>query len=112
MSSKPFSSMSYGEQRSYIKRRRARGFGTVAGSPDRRETTECAGCDGDLKAQQCLRVNFSPPGRPWTQLRFCDLVCLTDFLADEEEAAGAGRIFTKRDMIDSSAVPAETATRP
>lgn len=30
-----------------------------------------------------LRIQLSNPGQPWVMFRFCDLICLQNWLADE-----------------------------
>ncbi len=51
-------------------------------------------------ARPHLRVQISPPGQPWVMLRFCDAICLQDWL--EAEASGAESVvFTREEWIDS-----------
>lgn len=96
--SKNFARMDPDQQSAYIREQRGRPVAVKAeafvfcGSPD---------CQVDLTSSQCLRVSFSPPGKPWASMRFCDLVCLLDFLITEEDADGEGLVFTAKTQVDS-----------
>lgn len=63
----------------------------------------CAACriGGILRAPH-LRVQLSPPGEPWTMLRFCDLICLQNWL-EEEATADTPVVFRDEGWIDSHA---------
>jgi hypothetical protein len=63
----------------------------------------CAGCQNVLPAKH-LRVQLSPPDQRWAALRAHDLVCLLDFLDDEEN--GEGVVFTNPAWIDAPGAPA------
>lgn len=63
----------------------------------------CVGCNRVLPAKH-LRVQLAPPDQRWAAVRAHDLVCLLDFLDDEE--AGAGVVFTDPSWIDAPGAPA------
>lgn len=65
-------------------------------------TRPCAGC-GDQLGPKHLRTQLAPPDSKWHEVRTHDLACLLDFLQDEEELHGAGKVFTKPEWV---AVPA------
>lgn len=58
----------------------------------------CAGC-GDPLGPKHLRTQIAPPDSRWSEVRTHNLACLLDFLEEEEEKDGAGRLFTKREWI-------------
>jgi hypothetical protein len=64
---------------------------------------DCAACQtgGILRAPH-LRVQLSPPNEPWTMLRFCDLICLQNWL-EEEATADDPVVFKQESWIDSRA---------
>ena len=94
---KRFMHMTGDEQAAFIRAQRE----APADTP-RAHIHACAGCKAALEGKH-LRVNFANPDTAWHQLRFHDLMCLLDFLEDEEQAAGAGVVFTSRQFIDAAA---------
>lgn len=54
----------------------------------------------DLLDGAYLRVQLSPPGQPWVMLRFCDALCLLDWL-EQEASAKRPQVFLKQEWIDS-----------
>jgi hypothetical protein len=102
--------MTFEEQQRFIrKQRERRGPERKRGAPPR-EIHVCGGCGVDLTSKKCLRASFAPPDKAWSAGRFCDLVCLLDFLEDEEAAAGLGKIFTAPELVDRDlAVPVKEA---
>lgn len=57
--------------------------------------------EDDILNTDHLRVNLSPPGKPWKQLRFCDAICLAQWLEDEIGHEHKSDVFVTEDMIDS-----------
>lgn len=92
--------MSADEQTAYIREMRDQASKTLL--PASHEHI-CVGCTEVLVGKH-LRVSFANPDSPWRQLRFHDLLCLQDFLEDEDEADGAGKVFTRQSWIDAKRV--------
>lgn len=69
----------------------------------------CLGCGA--KMGKHLRVQLAPPKRPWFMVRVCDLLCLLDWLEDEQEGPDRA-LFKDARWRDHTASPTVTVEGP